>query len=346
VPRQRATASLAEAAARVAPDSPGLTGERLARLAAQLSDLVAVSGHGELYDRGLAPATAVGLALDGIGARLPGINGGQEVSPQEVRDRVHARFPSLPPLPERPRLDELIAESGLLLVYDEHRRVYRAPAAPSDTGGLMTSPPSQGALGGSAEPAGGGAAGRRLRESARSRSFLALGVDALRVDRAVGLLAGRHQVAVVDVTKVLIDALRARAAEAGVPWELVRAADAAQPGTRDAMGLAALVEQALPAVTGAIAAAETEAPEGVRPVVLTEVSPLARYGHLALLAQWSDLAVRRRQAVWVVVPQLPGNQGPLVDGRPLPLAAPGQFVRLDAEWLATAPAPAREDAPA
>jgi hypothetical protein len=35
------------------------------------------------------------------------------------------------------------------------------------------------------------------------------------------------------------------------------------------------------------------------------------------------------------------NYGPLVDGRPLPLAAPGQFVRLDAEWLAAAPEEAR-----
>jgi hypothetical protein len=329
VPRQRVGSGLVEAAAVVAPDAPGLTGDRLARLAARLSRRAAVSGHGELYDRQLPLATALGRALSGLGAR-------EEVAAQEVRDRVRARFPTLPSLPERPLLDELVQAAGLPLVYDEQRRRYRAKEAPPDTTGLVTLPPSQGGATADPEAPDGGAAGQRLRESARARSFLALGVDALRVDRALDLLAHRHQVAVVDVTRVLVEALRARAAEAGVPWELVRAADAAQPGTRDARGLAALVEQAVPAVADAVTAAETGAPDGVRPVVLTELSPLARYGHLAVLARWSDLAARRRQAIWAVVPQLINNHGPLVDGRPLPLAAPGQFVRIDADWLAAA----------
>jgi hypothetical protein len=38
--------------------------------------------------------------------------------------------------------------------------------------------------------------------------------------------------------------------------------------------------------------------------------------------------------VWALVPQLLGAIGPVVDGKPLPLAAPGQFVRLDSDWLA------------
>src|SRR5262249_27761564 len=70
-----------------------------------------------------------------------------------------------------------------------------------------------------------------------------------------------------------------------------------------------------------------------RPVLLTEVAPLARYGHLATLAPWADLATRRGQAIWVLVPQLPGNYGPVIDGRPLPLAAPGQFLALDRKWI-------------
>lgn len=31
--------------------------------------------------------------------------------------------------------------------------------------------------------------------------------------------------------------------------------------------------------------------------------------------------------------RLPGNLGAVIDGRPLPLAAPGQFFRLDSDWL-------------
>jgi hypothetical protein len=68
-------------------------------------------------------------------------------------------------------------------------------------------------------------------------------------------------------------------------------------------------------------------------VLLTDVAPLARYGHLNMLAPRADLATRRRQAIWVEVPQLQGNQGAVIDGRPLPLAAPGQFFLLESDWL-------------
>jgi len=142
---------------------------------------------------------------------------------------------------------------------------------------------------------------------------------------------------VVDVTQVLIEAMRAQAAAADLPWELVQAADAAQPGSRDAAGLAALVQRSLPAVESAIEAAGADVPDGTRPVLLTEIAPLARYGHIATLSRWADLGVRRRQAIWVLVPQLSGNRGAIIDKRPLPLAAPGQFFRLDAEWINSRP---------
>ena len=73
-------------------------------------------------------------------------------------------------------------------------------------------------------------------------------MDADRADRAVDALTGRFGASVVDVTGVLIDAMRTQAAEVGLPWDLVQAADAAPPGSRDAAGLAALVQRSLPAV--------------------------------------------------------------------------------------------------
>jgi hypothetical protein len=95
-----------------------------------------------------------------------------------------------------------------------------------------------------------------------------------------------------------------------------------------------LVKRSLPAVEAAITAAAAEAPVGTRPVLLTDVAPLARYGHLNILGPWADLATRRPQAIWLLVPQFAGMHGPLVDRRPLPLAAPGQFMRLDPDWIA------------
>ncbi|HXT92814.1 MAG TPA: hypothetical protein VN714_26560, partial [Trebonia sp.] len=69
-----------------------------------------------------------------------------------------------------------------------------------------------------------------------------------------------------------------------------------------------------------------------------EIAPLARYGHLTMLSRWADLGVHRTQAIWVLVPQLSGSRGAIIDKRPLPLAAPGQYFRLDADWINSGPA--------
>jgi serine/threonine protein kinase len=317
------------AQAAAAPPPAGLGDGRLLRLATALAGSAVLSGSNELYHRDLPVNDALALALKGAG-------GTQAVTAHEIRDRVRARFPALPQLPERPRLDQLLSDAGLGLVYDDAEHGYRWPTRAADTKGLASRPGTIHAFAGP-QLVNGGRAGHRLSESAATRSFLALGVDADRADRAVEALAGRLGAVVVDVTGVLIDAMRTLAAEVGLPWDLVQAADAAPAGSRDAAGLTALVQRSLPAVEKAITAALAGAPDGTRPVVLTEIAPLARYGHLALLSQWTDLAARRPQAIWVIVPQLPGSQGAIVDRRPLPLAAPGQFFRLDAEWIDTNP---------
>jgi hypothetical protein len=305
------------------PAAPGAG--RLLRLATAMAREAALTGSGDLYHRDLSTTDALAIALNGVG-------GAQPVTAQEVRDRVRAKFPALAPLPERPRLDQLVSDAGLGLVYDDAERAYRSPTRAADTTGLgsriVTSNvlPSQNLL-------AGGRVGQRLTESASARSFLVLGVDAARTDRAVDALMGRFGVKVVDVTQVLVDAMRAQAAEVGLGWDTVQAADAAPPGSRDAAGLSVLVQRSLPAVEVAIDTAVKEVPEGTRPVLLTEIAPLARYDHLAKLSQWADLATRRPQAIWLLVPQLAGSQGAVVDKRPLPLAAPGQYFRLDAEWI-------------
>ncbi|MGH2928109.1 MAG: hypothetical protein ACRDL8_07900, partial [Solirubrobacteraceae bacterium] len=276
------------------------------------------------------PKVALALALAGLGAQAAGA---QAVGVQEIHARVRAKFPALAPLPDRPRLDEVIAEAGLGLIYDEAQRGYRSPTRASDTLGLSSRPstvfgPVNNQL------LADGPSGHRLAESVATRSFLAIGVEARRMDGALAALTGQFGAQVVDVTGVLIDAMKAQAADFGLDWEFVKAADAAPAGTRDADGLSVLVQRSLPAVDEAIKAAAAGQPEGSRPVLLTETAPLARYGHLSMLSPWADLATRRPQAIWVLVPQLAGGHGALIDRRPLPLAAPAQFMRLSPEWIA------------
>ncbi|HEV2377801.1 MAG TPA: BREX system serine/threonine kinase PglW [Streptosporangiaceae bacterium] len=329
VPATRAVPRLRETWARACTSevtaATALDDARLLRLAAALARDTALSGSNELYHRDLPATEALALALQGVG-------GSQAVTAQEVRDRVRARFPALPPLPDRPRLDQFVNDAGLALVHDDFLHAYRSPTRVADTSGLGS---RQATVTASSGPplVAGGRVGHRLSESAASCSFLALGVDAGKMDRAVAALTDRCHALVVDVTGVLIEAMRAQAAEVGLPWDMVRAADAAPQGSRDAAGLAALVQRSLPAVEAAIDTAATGAPSGIRPVLLTELAPLARYGHLTMLSRWADLAAPRPQAIWALVPQLSGTRGAMVDKRPLPLAAPGQFFRLDNEWI-------------
>jgi serine/threonine protein kinase len=300
-----------------------LAAARLVRLAAGMSREAAVAGNGALYSRGMRPPVAVALTLGALAA-------GQSVGAQEVRDRVRARFPDLPVVPDRPRLDAVLEEAGLRLVYDEAARSYRTREVPGHATTLQTRVPTRVVPAGVSVAQIGGHAANRLAESVRSRSFLALGVDAAWLDRTRSLLERRHGVTVVDVTQVLLDSMRRQAAEVGLPWEMVRAADAAAPGSRDAAGLAALVSRALPDIDTAIEAASVTGP-----VLIVEAAPLARYGHLGSLARWTDLSASRPQAIWLLVPLLHGTSRPLVDGLPVPLGAPGQYLRLDDEWLAS-----------
>lgn len=324
VPTARAVDQLASTLRPLLPDGHGFLGnDRGLRLGAALASTARLSGALELHHRDLSAADALALALAGVSTR-------SGLTVREVRDRVRARFPALAPLPDDRRLASLVEATDLALelVGD----VFRPREAPADTTGLESRPTTRHVKVGP-QLVVGGHVGHRLAESVRSRSFLALGVEARRADAATAILVEELGAAVVDVTRVLVDGLRARADEVGIPWETVRAADADAEGSRGAQGLAQLVTQVLPAVEAAVIAACDAAASGSRPVLLTETAPLARYGHLSFVSRWTDLGTPRTQAVWLLVPQLHGTQGAVVDTRPLPLAAPGQYLRLDADWL-------------
>lgn len=310
---------------------PSMTDLRMVRLAAQTSRDTALSARGELHARDLSAATAIRLALAGLAEAA-------ELEPDELTARVRARFPQLAPLPARPDLDAVVEESGIGLRFADG--AYQSPRAErSTTTGL---PPRVASVVPERTEETLGRSdylGSTLSGSISARSFLALGVAVRRsdeVDRATRTLALRYEGTVLDVTSLLIDEMQNLVtSQVKLTWEMVRSADAAQPGSREAQGLRALVERVLPTLGERI---DTEVFGGDRagtgPLILTELSPLARYGHLNMVARWSDLAARRARAVWTVLPQLSWMRGALVDSKPLQLGSNGQFVELDAEWLA------------
>jgi serine/threonine protein kinase len=305
------------------PDGSRIDDAPLVRLAARCSATAAASAVGELYPRDMHPLDAVRVAVR--------VSSGERLGVDEVRHRVRVRLPGLADLPGRPALDALLRDAGTGLEWDGAG--YAVPSPPTDTTQVSrTGPGAALALGTPASPELAS-----LWRSLEARSFLALGVPASRLDRAAHDLTERFGARMVDVTGVLLGALRDEADRTGVPWDQVTTADAAEPGSTPARGLAELVRRCVPAVEEAVASAMTGAAEGTRPVLLTEAAPLARYRHLGVVARLADITLQRAQAVWLLLPLEP-DRGATLDGVPLPLSYASQLVVLDRD-LAPGAAP-------
>jgi len=298
---------------------------RLVALAAAASGgRAAVSARQELYPVGLAPVAAVRAAQAATAGMQVGTDGPSDVvTVADLRARVRARFPAAAELPDRPALDVVLRDAGSVLTWDPTGDAYRAPlATPTTLATHSRTVPPPGAV---LVPASRDEVDIRLRDSLALRAFLALGVPPQELERLPGLLRQRYGVTVLNVTDILLNRMRATAAAAGVAWDEVLAADAADPGSPDGMGLRGLVDTAVGAVTEAVAAAPG-------PILLTEASPLARYGHLDLLAPLADHASRASSAIWLLVPVGESGGAPVVDGQPVPILSPSQWLRLPASW--------------
>ena len=310
--------------------APAIDDSRLVRLAADASRTAAVSGRGELHSRTLDPAEAITVALGGLAPTT-------ELRPGELLARVAARFPALPRLATGQVLDDLVARSGVGLYRDGE--VFRFDYAPptSDTSlhtrveSLLGTAPAQ-----PAElpriDAGARDRARLLETSLRENGFLAIGVGVLR-DRpgahaeAARVLAETYGAETFDITGEMIAAMHRFARARKIDWQTVRSADRPDAAAPDARNLTALVGQIMPELEDRLRTAVFTDGGSEAPLVLIEPSPLARYDHLRILAELSDLAAPRRRPVWLVLPQVHGRRGPLVDGVPIQLGSPGgQFI--------------------
>jgi hypothetical protein len=287
-----------------------------------------VSGRGELHNKAISPAAAVAEALRGLAQS-------ESLSASQIRSRVSARFPELDRVPQRPHLDTILAQTALNLTWDPAREVYRFPdAQPPSVTTLQTRQPTALPTTDTPRPEVEQASNAVavLRRSLDEAGFVAVGVQIPRDrpgehERVAQELAQTYGGELVDVTTELIAGMRQLADERGIPWDVVRAADAPTASPRDAQGLRAVIDRVAPVLRQKLRAAVFEGEYSSAPLILTEVSPLARYEQLDQLAELSDLAAPRRRPVWVVLPQLHGQVGALVDRKPIQLGAPGgQFV--------------------
>ncbi|MFD2157211.1 hypothetical protein ACFSUH_43995 [Rhodococcus jostii] len=271
----------------VAPAEVEIPGHALLRIASTASTEVALSARDELH----AGALPIGEAFEDAAARVVDVR--LVPTRAELETRVAARFPALTKsLPRRPELDAVVQSivSGHPLERGRDPlpvRQCRIPASYVPTRHTRTAPMPQRSRGTTDTEF-------VLASSVREHTFRALGVPMGSSDAVAAALAARFGARHLDVTELLLGELHRRAETAGIPWEVILAADAGAATDRE--GLKGFVSQAIPALVDAVNAAGG-------PVVLTDLSTLAAYGHLHVVREWADLTSPPPHAVWALVPQ-------------------------------------------
>jgi serine/threonine protein kinase len=296
---------------------------RLLRLAAAASRQAALSSRQELYPRGMPARRAL---LYSLGALM----GARRLDPQDIRRRVAARYPEAEPLPPRPALDELLAEAGLKVAWDEKVQAYVRPHRD-----LLTSTSSQverlsttsGRIAFSPEVAEAREFEERLLYARRDRAFLVLMVAPPRQERAEQELVRRFGLTRLSLDRLILRAMRTTAEELEVRWDVVLGADAAR-GTQDWNRLLLLVRRALPRVEEALYQAGG-------PLLLVNPGLLARYGQMEFLEKLRDQCGRPGglPGLWLLLPTDEQQEMPRLNGQALPLITRSQRARIPEAWL-------------
>ena len=303
------------------PGMAPLAPDRRLRLAVQAAERAALSSRGELYPRGMKAERAVKLGASSL-------LGPKDLTARQLRERLASRYPEADPLPDRPRLDDLLEAAGLGLLWDRERGKYRARTPhPSRSTGSTSTPADDGAE----EAYAADALDDRLRRTIDSQGFLALSVPPRYFPHAERYLADRFALAAFSVEAELIGHVRALAAELGADWKVVLAADAAPPGSVDHRRLDQLVQRAAARLQEQIAGADT-------PLLLTRSGLLARYRRLDLLAAVQDECQRGAAAAARILCIAGGSADglPVIDRQALPVVVASAWARPGVPWLTRA----------
>jgi hypothetical protein len=307
-----------------APMNSPLTATRLLRLAASASRKAAVSSRQELYARGMAPLQAIKQSL---GALV----GAPELTAADIQARVRGRYPEATLLPQRPELDRLLEEAGAPLAWDttaaDGRGAFRlATLGRAQTAGTTTQFSRHATLltahaSGDNDVVQAAAVEDRLVRGLQQGGMLVLTVHPRIARHAEAELIHRFgtpgvlpaPLQRVNFDALLLAALRVQAKTAGVDWNVVLQADAADRGSRHWLNLQRLVQRTLPALRSALLNSPT-------PVLLVSAGLLARYDLMGLITELEENAGRpaHTHSVWLLLPT--SHQGlPVIDGVAVPM---------------------------
>ena len=305
--------------------------ERLVRLAAAASTSADVSARLELHPRDMSAERALTLGRAAI-------LGGDAITPAEIRRRIAARFPHAQPVPDRPELDQLLAQAGFDYRWDEERAEYIVPSRPALTG--LTSYESSLTRIATAtattvrrpttdpQVVEAQAFEQRLIDSQRDGGMLSLMAYPLDVTAAARELQ-RFKPTTIDLDELLLSELHSAADSHGIAdWTVVLAADADDEASVAWRNLMRLVGLAMPAVEDMIASSPGT-------VLIEHPGLLARYDQLGLFdrlrARVMDGAPLR--TCWTLLPADDQADRPVVDGHAVPVLTPNEWARVPRSWL-------------
>lgn len=310
------------------PGAAPLPDAHLAEVAASASAHAAVTNRLELYRTGLPAADALSEARRALA-------GLRHVTPAEVQRKVAARFPQAEPLPDRPALDQLLAEVGLGLEWKPSEGRYELPAPPTvnptATGSVSRYGTRTEAPVAPVEIDVAADFEDRLAANVNRGGLLVLMADRANLERAAHELA-RHEVTVVDLDDWILDAITRRTDTGKPSWQVVVDADTAGPGTPAWGNLQRLLDVALAELTDRLAATAGT-------VLLVHLGLLARYDRLDIVATWRDrlhAGGDPLRGLWLLTSTTAGADVPFVDDRPVPVITANEHARIPLEWLRNA----------
>jgi hypothetical protein len=311
------------------------TENRLFQLAVAASNRSALSSRKEIYPVGLEPHRSLALAQNALFGGM--------LTVEEIKGRIAARYSKAAPLPDRPKLDQLIASLGLDLKWNgeaaEGRGAYEMPGG--DLVSVLTSesmtsrwqtrisPARPTEI--TADVADARTLEAKLTHAAKNGAFLALSVNPGQVDQAYQELARRFPVEACDVDELFLSLMKAQAKQGGADWQVVLKADAAPHDSIDWKNLNVLIDRCVPAVKEAL-----RSPDKTK--LLMHPGLLARYDRMEILAELGGEVGRAKgiHGIWVLVPASDQNPLPTINQKAIPMITgnTSQHARITEAWLA------------
>ncbi len=329
-------------------DQP-ISADRRIRLAAAVTENVALSSRLELYPVGLEAVRALRM---GSSALL----GPKRLSVAHLKNRIRSRFPQAEELPDRPALDALLQEADIPLQWCAASEEQPAGYAPPQRGSGLTehtistrrSHTAHMAAGmgivapGSPEEDALVQIDQTLERALSNGRVLIVTCPPRRIEQAAELLpqhlAATHPLERLSLDALLIGAMRELANSAKADWQVVLRADAATQDSQDWHRLNLLVNRALPQVDAAL-------DQHKGPVLLQHLGLLARYQQTGWVQRLRDRSqagdANARPPARLLLVGGDADSPPRLGTTILPTITPADWLHLPATWLEAAQAARR-----